>query len=284
MRSTNVPGVARVEHEGNRRRCPAVTDAGQRQPKRRANIVGRAVLKGGERKRRITAVDGHAQTEIGGHRRLGVDAQLVQTVQHVGAGLIQGGGEDAQIGGQGRTDLHEGTAPLGAPERGSSLPVPNRRVACTVGNTRREPGPVALTVSPPSNATRVTPAATVRPRVDSGSGRVVSGAGAAHGFIDDALGHLSQFAVLGLADRPQLSERLLGAAPAASPDQADRLIDHRARRERRLQLGGQRQRVRENLTFGANADTAITPHTNEQAAPYSPFEPGKCESTNGAPQ
>ena len=57
----------------------------------------------------------------------------------------------------------------------------------------------------------------------------MSGARAAHGFIDDVLGHLSQFAVFGLADRPQLSERLLGAAPAACPDQADRLIDHRAR-------------------------------------------------------
>jgi hypothetical protein len=38
-----------------------------------------------------------------------------------------------------------------------------------------------------------------------------------------------------------------------------------------------------STTFAA-ANTAITPHTNEQAAPYSPFEPGKCESTNGAPQ
>jgi hypothetical protein len=58
------------------------------------------------------------------------------------------------------------------------------------------------------------------------SGRVVSGAGTAHGFIDDVLGHLGQFAVFGLADRPQLGERVLGAAPAASPDQADRLINH----------------------------------------------------------
>ena len=37
-----------------------------------------------------------------------------------------------------------------------------------------------------------------------------------------------------------------------------------------------------STTFAANANTAITPHTNEQAAPYSPFEPGKSESTNGA--
>ena len=81
----------------------------------------------------------------------------------------------------------------------------------------------------------------------SGSGRVASGAGAAHGFIDDMLGHLSQFAVVGLADCAQLSERLLCAAPAASPDQADRLIDHRARRQRRLQLCGQRRRVGEDL-------------------------------------
>ena len=101
----------------------------QRQAKRGPNIVGVAVLNGGECERRITAVDGHAQTEIGGHRRLGVDAQFVQTVQHIGAGLIQGSGEDAQIGGQGRTDFHHRIIPLGAPERGSSLPVPNRRVA-----------------------------------------------------------------------------------------------------------------------------------------------------------
>ena len=76
----------------------------------------------------------------------------------------------------------------------------------------------------------------------SGSDRVASGAGAGapHGFIDDLLRHLSQFSVFGLADCAQLSERLLGAAPAASPDQTDRLIDHRARRQRRLQLGGQR--------------------------------------------
>src|SRR6202042_3874159 len=58
----------------------------------------------------------------------------------------------------------------------------------------------------------------------SGSGRVASGAGAADGFIDDVLGHLSQFAVFGLADCAQLNERLLGAAPAAPPDQTARLI------------------------------------------------------------
>lgn len=38
----------------------------------------------------------------------------------------------------------------------------------------------------------------------AGSGRVVTGAGAAHGLIDDALGHLRQLAVFGLADGPQL--------------------------------------------------------------------------------
>ena len=90
----------------------------------------------------------------------------MQTVHHVGAGLIQGGGEDARIGGQGRTDLHEGTAPLGAPERGSGLPVPTGESACTVGNARREPGPVALTVSPPSNLRASHRAATIRPWVE----------------------------------------------------------------------------------------------------------------------
>jgi hypothetical protein len=43
--------------------------------------------------------------------------------------------------------------------------VPNRRVACRVGNLRREPGPVALTVSPPSNLRASHRAATVRPQV-----------------------------------------------------------------------------------------------------------------------
>src|SRR5277367_1389705 len=51
-----------------------------------------------------------------------------------------------------------------------------------------------------------------------GLARIASGAGAPHGFIDDVLCHLSQFAVFGLADRSQLSERLLGGAPATSPD------------------------------------------------------------------
>ncbi|BCZ22558.1 hypothetical protein MTY59_24130 [Mycobacterium senriense] len=46
----------------------------------------------------------------------------MQSVQHIGAGLIQGGGEDVQISGQGRTDFHHGMVPLGAPERGSNLP------------------------------------------------------------------------------------------------------------------------------------------------------------------
>src|SRR6202158_2433651 len=77
--------------------------------------------------------------------------------------------------------------------------------------------------------------------------RAVSGEGAAHGFIDDVLGHVSQFAVVSLAHRPQLGARGLGAAPGTSPDEADRLIDHRARRQRRLQLDGESKRVREDL-------------------------------------
>ena len=77
----------RVKDEGNQRRCPALTDTGrQRQPKRGSNIVGRAVLEGAERERRITAVGDHAQADIGGYRRSGVDTQAVQTVQHVAAG------------------------------------------------------------------------------------------------------------------------------------------------------------------------------------------------------
>jgi hypothetical protein len=61
------------------------------------------------------------------------------------------------------------------------------------------------------------------------------------------LGHVGQFAVFGLADRSQLSECVLGAAPAASPQQADRLIDHRSRRQRGLQLDRQRRRLGEDL-------------------------------------
>src|SRR5690348_8698850 len=38
-------------------------------------------------------------------------------------------------------------------------------------------------------------------------------AGAAHGFVDNVLGHISQLAVLRLAHRPQLGERVLGGAP-----------------------------------------------------------------------
>src|SRR6185312_4423127 len=56
---------------------------------------------------------------------------------------------------------------------------------------------------------------------DRDSGRLVAGAGAADGFIDDPLRHVSQFAVFGLADRPQLGECVLGAAPAASAQQPD---------------------------------------------------------------
>jgi hypothetical protein len=75
----------------------------------------------------------------------------------------------------------------------------------------------------------------------------VPGAGAAHGFVDDLLSHVSQLAVFSLAHRPQVGERVLDAASGASPDQADRLIDHRARPQRRLQLDGERKRVGEDL-------------------------------------
>ena len=71
--------------------------------------------------------------------------------------------------------------------------------------------------------------------------------GAPHGRVDDVLGDNLQFAMFGLTHRPQLSERVLGAAPGVSPDDADRLIDQGARRQRRLQLGGESERVREDL-------------------------------------
>ena len=74
-----------------------------------------------------------------------------------------------------------------------------------------------------------------------------AGSGAAHGFIDNVLGHISQLAVLRLAHRPQLGERVLGAAPGTSADEADRLIDHRAGGQRRLQLDRESKCVREDL-------------------------------------
>jgi len=128
----------------------------QRQAERDPNIAGGAVLNSGECQRQMTAVNSQSQTKIGRRRRLGFYAQLMESVQHIGAGLIKGGGKDVQIGGQDRTDFHHRIVLLGAPERGSSLPVPNRRVACRVGNLRREPGPVALTVSHPPTYARHT--------------------------------------------------------------------------------------------------------------------------------
>lgn len=50
-----------------------------------------------------------------------------------------------------------------------------------------------------------------------------------------------------MAHRPQLGECVLGAASRTSPDEADRLIDHRARRQRRLQLDSASKRAREDL-------------------------------------
>ena len=54
---------------------------------------------------------------------------------------------------------------------------------------------------PPPQPYADPPAPTTR-RGDGGSGRVGRGAGAADGFIDDALGHVGQLRVR-LADRPQ---------------------------------------------------------------------------------
>src|ERR1700730_358348 len=92
----------------------------------------------------------------------------------------------------------------------------------TQARTRR------LNCFPTVQPTRVTPCSDSsavglgRPG-DSGSGQVASGSVAAQDFVDEVLGQLSQFAVFGLAERPQLREPLVGAAPTASPNQADRL-------------------------------------------------------------
>jgi len=87
----------------------------------------------------------------------------------------------------------------------------------------------------------------------AGSVIVSAGLGAVLGWrlamsIDDPLRHVSQFAVFGLADRPQLGECVLGAAPAASAQQPDRLIDHRSRRQGGLQLDRQRHRLGEDVS------------------------------------
>jgi hypothetical protein len=44
-----------------------------------------------------------------------------------------------------------------------------------------------------------------------------------------------------------MGERIGDAAPGTSPDEADRLVDHRSRRQSGLQLDGKRQRVGEDL-------------------------------------
>jgi hypothetical protein len=117
------------------------------------------------------------------------------------------------------------------PERDSSLPAPSRRVALHGGEAATRARIRRVDCFPNLQRTRVTACggSSAVGRIGGWrSGWVASGAGAAHGFIDDVLGYLGQFAVFGLADRPQLGERVLGAAPAASPDHPDRLIDHRA--------------------------------------------------------
>ena len=95
------------------------------------------------------------------------------------------------------------------------------------------------------------------------------GAGSAHGFVDDLLSHVSQLAVLSLAHHPQVGECVLSAAPRPSPDEPDRLIDHWSRRQRRLQLDGERQRVGEDLRV-VHGDRCFTPELGRRLAALFP--------------
>lgn len=76
--------------------------------------------------------------------------------------------------------------------------------------------------------------------------RLSPGAGSTHSLVDDATGNLGQLALLGLTDRPEVFERVLGAASGAAADDADRLVDHRPDEQRGLEPVGERQRLGEN--------------------------------------
>lgn len=75
----------------------------------------------------------------------------------------------------------------------------------------------------------------------------VPGAGAADRLIDHTLCDRGQFHMLGLADRAQHGECLLGGAAAAAAEDADSLVDDGPAGQRGLQLGGQRHRLGEHL-------------------------------------
>src|SRR5579875_1980461 len=72
------------------------------------------------------------------------------------------------------------------------------------------------------------------------SGCAVPRPGTAHRFIDHALRDLNQLGVLALADLPPSCERFLRSSTGATAQRSDRLVDHRSRTQRLLQLGGER--------------------------------------------
>jgi hypothetical protein len=54
-----------------------------------------------------------------------------------------------------------------------------------------------------------------------------AGAGTPHRLVNQALSDIDELALLGLADRSQMAQRILSATPGPPPDEADGLIDHR---------------------------------------------------------
>ena len=95
----------------------------------------------------------------------------------------------------------------------------------------------------------------------------MSGAGAPHGFVDDLLRYVSQFAMFGLAHRSKVDECILDTATGTSADEADCLIDDRARRQRLLQLNGQRKRAREDMRVVHRDCRWFSEHFAELIAP-----------------
>lgn len=64
-------------------------------------------------------------------------------------------------------------------------------------------------------------------------------AGATHRLINQALSYVHERALLGLADRSQMTQRIPGTTPGPSPDETNRLIDHRSDQQRSLKTRGQ---------------------------------------------
>ena len=71
-----------------------------------------------------------------------------------------------------------------------------------------------------------------------------AGASAAYRLVDDVAGHIGQLALLGLADPPQLGERILGTTAGAAPDESDRLVDDGTGQQHLLQAIGEREGLR----------------------------------------